>query len=167
MKILTDKKYTNKKYTNKKITNKIFTNKIISLKKVMVIAIATLMLTGCGKKDPEIDGVVDIFDYVTVEFDGANGQGRSNVVIDYDNLELEMVGGRDKLEALDDVEDLGTLNKYINVCVSLSFSSDKYTDLSNGDIVTVSVTYDQTAADEAGVVFGTESSHQYEVKGLK
>lgn len=147
--------------------NKRNTNYIKNIKSIIIILAASIMLIGCGKKDPEIDGVVDIFDYVTVEFDGTNGQGKANVVIDYDNLELEMVGGRDKLEALDSVEDLGTLNKYINVCASLSFSSDQYTDLSNGDVVTVSVVYDKTAADEAGVVFGSESSHQYKVSGLK
>ena len=142
--------------------------KIINyIKKVMAVTVAAIMLIGCGKKDPEIDGVVDIFDYVTVEFDGTNGQGKANVVIDYDNLELEMVGGRDKLEALDSVEDLGTLNKYINVCASLSFSSDQYTDLSNGDVVTVSVVYDEEAAKAADVVFGSELSHQYKVSGLK
>jgi hypothetical protein len=59
------------------------------------------------------------------------------------------------------------LNKYINVCASLSFSSDQYTGLSNGDVVTVSVTYDKEAADAAGVVFGEESSRQYKVSGLK
>lgn len=143
------------------------TNYIKNIKRIIIILAASIMLIGCGKKDPEIDGVVDIFDYVTVEFDGTNGQGRANVVIDYDNLELEMVGGRDKLEALDSVEDLGTLNKYINVCASLSFSSDQYTDLSNGDVVTVSVVYDEEAARAADVVFGSELSHQYKVSGLK
>ena len=147
--------------------NKRNTNYIKNIKSIIIILAASIMLIGCGKKDPEIDGVVDIFDYVTVEFDGTNGQGKANVVIDYDNLELEMVGGRENLEALDSVEDLGTLNKYINVCASLSFSSDQYTDLSNGDIVTVSVVYDKSAADDAGVVFGNESSHQYKVSGLK
>ena len=147
--------------------NKRNTNYIKNIKSIIIILAASIMLIGCGKKDPEIDGVVDIFDYVTVEFDGTNGQGRANVVIDYDNLELEMVGGRDKLEALDSVEDLGTLNKYINVCASLSFSSDQYTDLSNGDVVTVSVVYDEEAAKAADVVFGSELSHQYKVSGLK
>lgn len=142
-------------------------NKIICIKKAIVIGITSCILIGCGKSEPAIDGVVDIFDYVSVDFDGANGQGKANVVIDYDNLELEMVGGRDKLKALDDVEDLGTLNKYINVCASLSFSSDKYTELSNGDVVTVSVVYDKEAANMAGVVFGDELSHEYTVSGLK
>jgi hypothetical protein len=147
--------------------NKRNTNHIKNIKSIIIILTVAIMLIGCGKKDPEIDGVVDIFDYVTVEFDGTNGQGKANVVIDYDNLELEMVGGRENLEALDSVEDLGTLNKYINVCASLSFSSDQYTDLSNGDVVTVSVVYDEEAAKAADVVFGSELSHQYKVSGLK
>ena len=129
---------------------------------VGVLGLATF---GCGKK--EADGIVDIMDYVTVEFDGENGSGTANVSIDYDNMELEIVGGEDALEEFDDVEDLEALSKYINVVAGISFSIDKNTDLSNGDTVTVTATYDKDAAEEAHVVFGENLSKTFEVKGLK
>ncbi|MBR6281418.1 MAG: hypothetical protein IKR14_02835 [Lachnospiraceae bacterium] len=122
-------------------------------------------MVACGKE--EADGVVDIFDYVTVEYSGENGSGTANVTIDYDNLELEMVGGKNALKDLDDVEDLETLSNYINVVAGISFSIDKNTDLSNGDTVTVTATYDESVAESANVVFGETLSKTYEVKGLK
>ncbi len=133
---------------------------------ILVTIMLVITFIGCGKDEVD-DGIVDIFDYVTVDYSGKNGEGVSNVVIDYDGLELEMVGGQEKLDELDSVEDLETLNKYINVCASLSFSTDQHDNLSNGDYVTVSVTYDEDAAADAGVVFGEETSHKYEVSGLE
>ncbi len=129
---------------------------------VGVLGLATV---SCGKE--ESDGVVDIMDYVTVEFGGENGSGTANVTVDYDNLELELVGGKDALDKMDDVEDLETLSTYINVVAGISFSIDKNTDLSNGDEVTVTAEYDKETAESAHVVFGENLSKTYEVKGLK
>ena len=104
---------------------------------------------------------------VDMEFDGENGSGTANVTVDYDNLELELVGGKDALEQMDDVEDLETLSTYINVVAGISFSIDKNTDLSNGDEVTVTAEYDKETAESAHVVFGENLSKTFEVKGLK
>ena len=131
----------------------------------VLVGAMSLVAFGCGKT-PD-DGVVDIMDYVTVEFDGANGDGTATVSIDYDNMELEIVGGKDALEKMDTVEDLEELSTYINVVAGISFSIDKNSDLSNGDTVTVTATYDKKAAEDAHVVFGETLSKTYEVKGLK
>ncbi len=128
-------------------------------------------MSGCGAKaHPNIDtedGITNILDYVTVEFDGKNGEGTAFVNVDYDGLETEMVGGEEKISSMSEVEDLSELTKYINAVSSISFSIDKNTGLSNGDSVIVSVSYDTTAAQSAGVVFGDQKSRAYEVKGLK
>lgn len=135
------------------------------------VAIAVLMLTGCGEgKQTSIDttdGITNILDYVTVNFDGQNGQGTAFVNVDYDGLETEMVGGEEKIKELDEISDLAELTKYINVVSSISFNIDKNKELSNGDQVIVSVSYDGTAAQAAGVVFGEQKSKTYIVKGLK
>ena len=78
-----------------------------------------------------------------------------------------MVGGKEKIEELDELGDLTELTKYINAVSSISVSIDKNKELSNGDEVVVSVTFDETAAQSAGVVFGDETSKSFEVKGLK
>ena len=135
------------------------------------LAIAVLALTGCSKdKKAAInteDGITNILDYVSVDFDGKNGEGTAFVNVDYDGIETEMVGGEEKLKELDDMGDLSELTKYINAVSSISFNIDKNKVLSNGDKVVVSVSYDSTAAESAGVVFGDEMSRTYEVKGLK
>ena len=131
----------------------------------------TVMLTGCsamGKSQIDTaDGITNILDYVTVAFDGKNGEGTAFVSVDYDGLETEMVGGEENIKALDEVEDLAVLSKYINAVSSISLSIDKNTGLSNGDSVIVSVSYDESAAQSAGVVFGEQKSRTYQVKGLK
>ena len=144
-------------------------NRVTALAAVgMSIVIA---LTGCGAdKKTQIDttdGITNILDYVTVDFNGKNGEGTAFVNVDYDGMETEMVGGKEKIEELDELGDLTELTKYINAVSSISVSIDKNKELSNGDEVVVSVTYDETAAESAGVVFGDETSKSFEVKGLK
>ncbi len=130
-----------------------------------------LVFTGCGSASGSridtTDGITNILDYVTVDFDGKNGEGTAFVKVDYDGMETEMVGGADKIKEMDEVEDLSELTKYINAVSSISFSIDKNEGLSNGDQVIVSVSYDGTAAQSAGVNFGDQSSKTFEVKGLK
>ncbi len=132
---------------------------------------AIVILTGCGaEKKAAIDttdGVTEILDYVTVEFDGRNGEGTAFVNVDYNGLETEMVGGEENVKDLDEMEDLASLTKYINAVSSINLSIDKNYGLANGDQVTVSVSFDHTAAEAAGVVFGDTSSKVFEVNGLK
>ncbi|WP_026651941.1 hypothetical protein [Butyrivibrio proteoclasticus] len=138
---------------------------------MMAAVVAATILTGCGKAgSAQInteDGVTNILDYVSVEFSGKNGEGTAWVNVDYDGMETEMVGGKDKIKELDDMSDLATLSKYINAVSSISFSIDKNEGLSNGDQVIVSVSYDSSAAESAGVTFGDQNSKTFEVKGLK
>ncbi len=144
-------------------------SKIIPLFLALVLALSAM--TGCGAMGkPHIDtadGITNILDYVSVDFNGKNGEGTAYVNVDYNGLETEMVGGEEKIKSLDDIEDLSELTKYINAVSSISLSIDKNTGLSNGDSVIVSVSYDASAAQSAGVVFGELKSKTYEVKGLK
>ncbi|MBO4456169.1 MAG: hypothetical protein J5802_00465 [Butyrivibrio sp.] len=143
------------------------------IKAFIVTALITVALTvaGCGKdKKAEIDttdGVTNILDYVTVEFSGKNGEGTAFVNVDYDGIETEMVGGEEKIKEMNEMEDLSELTGYINAVSSITLNIDKNTGLSNGDKVTVTVSYDSSAAESAGVVFGKEESKTYEVVGLK
>ncbi len=137
----------------------------------VAIIIMILVTTGCGlDKQQQIDtedGITNILDYVTVDFSGDDGEGSAYVNVDYNGLETEMVGGKDKIKELDEVSDLAVLSKYINVVSSISFDIDRNTGLKNGDQVIVSVSYDGSAAQSAGVNFGNQKSKSYLVKGLK
>ena len=132
---------------------------------------ALLLFSGCGADGKAAidttDGVTNILDYVSVDFKGKNGEGTAFVNVDYDGIETEMVGGEEKIKELSDVEDLAELTKYINAVSSISFTIDKNKELSNGDQVIVTVTYDSSAAEAAGVVFGEQKNKIYVVKGLK
>ena len=136
-----------------------------------LILASTLTMTGCSLKQNSnidtTDGITNILDYVTVDFNGKNGEGTAYVNVDYNGIETEMVGGEEKVKEMDEVEDLAELTKYINAVSSISFNIDKNEGLSNGDQVIVSVSYDNTAAESAGVNFGEQSSKTFEVKGLK
>ncbi len=139
---------------------------------VMLVAVILFsLMAACGMsskaKINTEDGVTDILDYVTVDFDGKDGEGTALVSVDYDGIETEMVGGADKIKELNEVSDLAVLSKYINAVSSISFSIDKNTELSNGDQVIVSVSYDANAAEAAGVNFGDQKSKAYVVRGLK
>ena len=155
----------NHRFSNRKII------KSTILTVVTVLALSAAALTGCSSKhNPKIDttdGITNILDYVTVDFSGKNGEGTAYVNVDYDGIETEMVGGEEKIKEMDEIEDLSSLTKYINAVSSISFNIDKNEGLSNGDQVIVSVSYDNTAAQAAGVNFGDQSSRTYEVKGLK
>ena len=146
-------------------------NKKRILAEFFCVVMAVFMLTGCSSfnqaKIDVTDGITNIMDYVTVDFSGENGEGTAFVKVDFDGLELEMVGGKEKVKELDKVEDLGKLSKYINAVSSISFNIDRNTGLSNGEEVIVSVSYDGSAAEAAGVVFGDQKSKAFAVKGLK
>ena len=143
----------------------------IILTGLLVVTIIFSMLAACGMTRKQVidteDGITNILDYVSVEFSGNNGEGVALVNVDYDGMETEMVGGEDKIKELNDVSDLGVLSKYINAVSSISFSIDNNTSLSNGDQVIVSVSFDENAAQAAGVNFGDQKSKTYVVKGLK
>jgi hypothetical protein len=149
----------------------VFYHRKIFLKIAAAAMTVALLMTGCGagknQKIDTTDGVTNILDYVTVDFSGKNGEGTAFVNVDYDGMETEMVGGEEKIKEMDEVEDLSELTKYINAVSSISFSIDKNKELSNGDQVIVSVAYDSSAAQAAGVNFGDQSSKTFEVKGLK
>ena len=148
-----------------------FVQKKTVLTFLLAATIVFSLLAACGMSSRSAinteDGVTDILDYVTVEFSGKNGEGTAFVNVDYDGMETEMVGGQDKIKELNEVSDLAILSKYINAVSSISFSIDNNTNLSNGDQVIVSVSYDENAAEAAGVNFGQQKSKAFVVKGLK
>ena len=57
---------------------------------------ALILLSGCGAGSKAqidtTDGVTNILDYVSVDFNGKNGEGTAYVNVDYDGIETEMVG---------------------------------------------------------------------------
>ena len=113
-------------------------------KRICVIVMAALMimtmLGGCGSSSDKIR----LTDYAKVSFSGNNGEGKATVDVDYDKLETDMIGGKDKVDKLG-LDDTMT---YMNAVQKISYSLDKSDGLSNVDKVVLSVTYDKDSADK-------------------
>jgi hypothetical protein len=132
-------------------------------KRICVIVMAALMimtmLGGCGSSSDKIR----LTDYAKVSFSGNNGEGKATVDVDYDKLETDMIGGKDKVDKLG-LDDTMT---YMNAVQNISYSLDKSDGLSNGDKVVLSVTYDKDSADKASVEFDDTAKDGIKVSGLK
>lgn len=125
------------------------------MKKLMTLTLICLLvlglLSGCGKT------AVDLTDYVNPRFSGSSGSGRVRCDLDYSALESAL-----SAEASKDSVLRGLLR--LESTIRLTVTPEK--DLSNGDKVTVTVTFDEDAAKEAGFrVKG--GSRSFTVKGLK
>lgn len=135
------------------------------MKKIISTFLVGVMLlyaiTGCGSKNENAG--INLMDYAAVSFDGDNGEGTANVDVDYDSLETDMVGGQDKVDALE----LEDAMKYLNAVEKISYSFDKSDNLSNGDTIVLTVSYDETTVNEAGVIFDDTLTKEYTVSGLK
>ena len=95
---------------------------------IMVMALAAL--TGCGGKKQ-----IDLHDYVEVTLASANGYGEARAVTDDASLEALVLS--DGAEKKSDLEILAMWD----LLAKIDYTLDKTEHLSNGDLVTVTVTY--------------------------
>ena len=122
--------------------------KLIALSLICVLALC--LLSGCGKT------AVDLTDYVNVRFSGANGNGRARCDLDYSALEAALAADSSKEAGL------GSLLR-LESSIHITVTPDK--NLSNGDKVTVTVSFDADAAKTAGYKL-KGGSRSFTVKGL-
>lgn len=124
---------------------------------VGAIGLMVFGLTGCGGTK------VDITDYVMVEFSGVNGQGSAVCNLDSVSLEQALAGDDDGEISMEELEKLGWITQFE---MTLSCEMDEDSELSNGDTVTVTVSYDEDLAKENKVTV-TGTTKEFEVEGLK
>lgn len=124
----------------------------MKIKTILLMAIMTITIsvvfTACGKTNVDIDSML------TVSFTGSNGFGKPVFNTD--------------ISALEDIaadKDSETQIKYFAFLTSLKTTADKE-NLSNGDEITVTTTYNKEIADELGLnVINTET--KVTVQGLE
>lgn len=124
---------------------------------LMAALIAALTLTACGSKTK-----IDLQKCVHVTLTGANGYGRADV--DMDTLELEAL----ILSNCEEGEsELAQLSK-LWLIDEIKYELDKKENLSNGDMITVTVTYPDTLEDvlDADISPKSGKSWTVEVSGL-
>ena len=132
---------------------------------VLVLIIAVVIAKNIKK-------TINVNDYISVEFTGYDTVGKAEVKVDYDGLAeavLEAQGKKLKQKDVDDYTwaDLLDLLSWENYALvdSVEPVLDQSEGLSNGDKVTVSITYDESAQKDAGVKLKV-SDQQFTVEGL-
>ena len=124
---------------------------------LLIVVMALAALTGCGGKKQ-----IDLRDYVEVEITKANGYGLADYEIDDASLEaLVLTGGAEKKSDLEILAMLELLAK-------IDYTLDKTDHLSNGDIITVTVTYPDALEEALNAKITPESGDSWtvEVKDL-
>ena len=94
--------------------------------------------------------------YVLIDIQGIDGRGR--ILLSYDKVSLvEALCGSDADER--------TKALYEKFADSITYEADRTDGLSNGDVITITVSYDSKAAREAGVTID-DNIREYKVTGL-
>ncbi|MCD7949079.1 MAG: zinc ribbon domain-containing protein [Erysipelotrichaceae bacterium] len=110
---------------------------------------------------------INLKDYVTVEISGADGYGRANVDFDYDQFEIDVLDAAglsdvyytyynydyDDLQYVLSSEEYTKLYNLVYAYESVDYDVDVTSGLSNGDVVTVTFTYNNDLAANAGFKF--------------
>lgn len=128
-----------------------------SLVCLLIVVMALAALTGCGGKKQ-----IDLHDYVEVTLASANGYGEARAVTDDASLEaLVLSDGADKKS------DLEILTMW-DLLAKVDYTLDKTDHLSNGDIITVTVTYPDALEEALNAKITPESGDSWtvEVKDL-
>lgn len=146
---------------------------------VAVLAIIVLVIV-CVKTHKH---KINLSDYVTVEFTGYDTRGKAYATFDYDAFYQELkeyakVSKKDASTLSDQLEDwdLSSIAEqlsemsdsvaYMGACKNLDWELSKESELSNGDQVSLTFTYDNEAAKKYGIKFAADES-EYTVEGLK
>lgn len=117
----------------------------------MIILLMCFTLTGCGAKEFELD----LLEYITVEFNGNNGNGLAQVDFDSDRLKsyLQDLSSDFKNDDLD------------LIIKSISVSLDNAEDLTNEDTINAMVKWDDELAGEHNIKF-TGNTKNFQVIDL-
>ena len=124
---------------------------------LLIVVMAMAALTGCGGKKQ-----IDLCDYVEVEITKANGYGLADYEIDDASLEaLVLADGATKKS---DTE----IWMMLELLAKVDYTLDKTDHLSNGDIITVTVTYPDALEDALNAKITPKSGDSWtvEVKDL-
>lgn len=126
------------------------------MKKIIVLSSILLMLFACGCGETK----VDLNEYVNVEFSGRDGNGSAKIVTDTNAFETFIS------ENLKESNGLSTLTALYDLGSCINYSLSKDSDLSNGETVTVSVSWNKDIAKKYGFEFNG-NNQDFTVSNLK
>ncbi len=120
---------------------------------IILFVFVSLLLSGCGKTS------VELTQFVSVNYAGLDTYATANVDFDYGAFEdLIMV----EFEDMSEIELLGTI---VELESSIDVSIDKTDKLSNGDEITVNLSWDEDVAEKYDLSF-SGSTEKVTVNGL-
>lgn len=125
-------------------------------KKMIIIMLMVVVLTGCGKKK------IDVMGNLTVKFDGYDGYGTAE-------LENEYSWEKEALEAagIESIEGLETFAEAFMIENAVSYEVTPKDNLSNGDEVTVKAAIDQTILEDYEFELVAGSEQKFIVESLQ
>ena len=122
---------------------------------IAMAIILVLMISACGSGNTgSSDKTIDLMQYVTVTFSGDNGYGKASYAFDYGSFENMLA---EKLNT--DKNSAQFFADAVIIEEGIKTSLDKTTGLSNGDKITLTVSYNEAAAKDYKLTFqgGTSS----------
>ena len=121
----------------------------------LLTAVLVLALSACKKQ------TVDLSPYLSVQYEGMNGQAVAVADIDYASFEHEIMAGWSEKD-----KDFAHLGKLTQLELSMEVKMDRFENLSNQDAVRLEVAFDPELAEQLGLeIVGTEKT--FRVEGLK
>ena len=124
----------------------------------VLTAALMLLLAGCGETAANLE------EYVGVKFSGMDGEGKAAVELDKDAL-YAVLGGKDYTDGNADKKQKA-LDRAETAMDSVAFKLDQSEGLSNGDKVTVTISYNNELAKASKVQFSGKTK-TFTVSGLK
>lgn len=118
----------------------------------LTAAAMVLLLTGCGKQK------VDLSEYVNVSYTGLNSRGSATVSMDLEAMEDFLIDEK--------ADDKDNLKRLLEIGSSISCELDKTEDLSNGDKVVATITWEDEIAEKYNLEFSGKTK-EFEVAGLE
>lgn len=122
---------------------------------VFLCSLCFILLTGCGKKK------IDVMESMTVSFDGYNGYGTVELENEYawENEAFEIAG-------IESIDGLNTLSEALVIEGAVSYDITPKENLSNGDVVTVKATVDESVLENYKFELVAETEQKFVVENL-
>lgn len=146
-------------------------------KKIAVIIVVTvliligvtvagiLIMNSIRHKQAHKNKTIDVNRYIEVNVSGYNGQGKAQVNLDYDDFYddvFKAIGGN-KANGSKKYIDKATASK---ICDAVTFTVTPENELSNGDKITVEISYDEDVLKDTGI-FLEFKGYEKNISGLK
>lgn len=132
----------------------------LALTLLIILVVILLLLVSCTQKQTITE--INLMNYVEVSFSGEDGKGTANIKLETDPI----------YHAIKDSEIHNKSDMYyvaeakLSINASYEYKLDKITSLSNGDVVIVTLIYDDSKLEQYGIRYIGKTTKEIIVTGL-